>query len=125
MARASLIVRSICSLLFSLLFTAAAVANDAYFDGVGGAMGALPEHPTIRMVAKKVTADIWQNRAEVDCRFTFHNAGPATTVRMGFPEEGSGDVDPNNPRGFTHFATWVDGRRVPARIAELKKGYYD
>ena len=97
-------------LLFSL---SPALANDTAVQGIGGAIVPMHEHQSIRMLKERVTTDLFPDRAEVNCLFTFQNLGPAATVRMGFPESGR-----NMPstRGFTHFTTWVDGLLVPARI---------
>jgi hypothetical protein len=109
-------------LLLGLFSPVLARADDSAVMGVGGALRPMQEHPSIRMVTERVVIDMDTAKAEVDCLFHFKNEGPATTVRMGFPESGGGDVDVDNPEGFTYFNTWVDGRRVPARIEGMEKG---
>ncbi len=96
-------------------------ANDSAVQGVGGALSPMKEHPSIRMLAERVSVDLTPERAEVDCSFTFKNTGRATLVRMGFPEWASGDVGlPSDSGVFSHFSTSVDGTLTPTRIEGLE-----
>lgn len=92
-------------------------ADDGAVSGVGGSLRLMQEHPSIAMTAERVTIELTPSRAEVDCIFYFENHGPATRVRMGFPESGGGD----GSSGFSQFASWVDGRRVKTRIEGLER----
>lgn len=99
-------------------------ANDSAITGVSGTPGNMKvvqlagEHRSIRMVRETVAITVFQTDYVTDARFEFHNDGAATTVKMGFPESGSGDVDGREWRkqtSFKSFRTWVDGRETKAR----------
>jgi len=109
------------SILFILFALTSVWADDGAMEGVGGSLRPMQEHPSIHMLSERVIIDLSPGNVEVDCSFTFKNDGPATMVRMGFPESGGGtDVDPKHPNGFSHFETWIDGVRVQARIEGLE-----
>jgi hypothetical protein len=99
--------------VFLLSANLAVRANDSAIEGIGGSLRPMQEHPSVRMVAEKVVIDLHPDLAEVDCQFTFHNEGPATTVRMGFPERNYSRAE---KQGFLSFATWVDGKPVATTI---------
>jgi hypothetical protein len=102
---------------------ASAWADDGAMDGVGGALHAMKEHPSIVMQSEVVTVRISDYTADVRCLFVFHNTGQATTVKMGFPESGGGDgVDTTHPRGFDWFRSWVDGKPVRTKTEGLTSG---
>jgi len=105
-------------LLVFLLFTLAApaLADDTAIQGVGGAVSAMEEHPSVVMEEMEVAIDLYPHRAEVECGYLFRNTGPAVTVRMGFPEGGNQAGRSKHPAGFTTFHTTVDGKSVPTRI---------
>lgn len=105
-----------------LVIVTAAAANDAAIEAYGGTIRPMKQHRSIRMLAERVEVDLSPDRVEVNCLFIFKNLGPATTVQMGFPEFG---YNTGNPIGFTRFATWVDGRLVPARRVGSMKMYND
>jgi hypothetical protein len=119
-----------CLALLAVLLcgVASAWADDGAMDGVGGALHAMQEHPSIVMQSEVVNVRIANYTADVRCLFVFHNTGRATTVKMGFPESGWGDaVDAANPRGFDRFRSWVDGKPVRTKIEGLTKdgtGYH-
>jgi hypothetical protein len=96
----------LCALLVLLLLAITprpVRADDGAVLGEGGAMAPMREHPSIRMVSERVVADLTLEGPDVvDCVFRFRNEGPATTVRMGFPESSGGtDVDARHPYGFS------------------------
>lgn len=71
----------------------------------------------VEMVSEEVTVTVSAACSRVDCRFTFKNTGPGTTVLMGFPEskpppdrEGFGD-----DTALHDFQTFIDGRQVPVK----------
>jgi len=101
-------------LLAFLLVTLVApvLANDTAIQGVGGAAGAMKEHPSVVMEKMDVTINLYPTRAKVECRYVFHNTGPTVSVRMGFPEGGNEAGRGKHPRGFFTFCTTVDGRPV-------------
>jgi len=92
-----------------------ACANDTAIWGVGGAIRPMQEHPSIIMEKMDLKIDIYRETGRAECHYVFHNAGSATTVRMGFPET-VGPVRKGRRVGFLSFATTVDGRPVRARI---------
>ena len=110
---ARLFVLAVLLLLFACL---SAFADDCPITGVGGAIRPMKEHPSIEMERMHVVVDMYPEHARVDCHFVFHNTGPATRVRMGFPESAQFQPRGQRPVGFTSFATWVDGKRYRARI---------
>ena len=103
---------------YTTSFTNAARANDGSLEW-GGSPQLLSSHPNVAMQSEVITMNIGAQNVTVDCRFVFKNHGKATTVRMGFPDEGSGatafEADSEDPKpktaptGFTSFKSWVDG----------------
>lgn len=105
----------VASMMLALALPCA--ANDSAIDGVGGRPQRMTgEHPTIAMTSENV--QIWMKPGKtytVQADFVFRNAGKATTVKMGFPEGGYGDVPGQTKRtAFTSFATSVDGQNFKA-----------
>jgi hypothetical protein len=103
----------ISSLLFVFIWAfCAAWADDGASSGLTGSVQLLDSHPTIRMVSEVVRVSL--PKAKVRASFVFRNEGPATTVRMAFPEEGYGDVTTPTSQGdsFEFFRSYVDGKRV-------------
>lgn len=92
----------------------------------GGSPKLLSAHPTVAMQSEVIVMNVGAQNVSVDCRFVFKNYGRATTVRMGFPDEGSGDTPHEigyqieNPKkvatAFTSFKSWVDGKRVKTQL---------
>lgn len=93
----------------------------------GGSPKLLSNHPTIAMQSEVITMNVGKENVTVDCRFVFKNYGRATTVRMGFPDEGSGDTpheaayeeggkNDKPLAAFTTFKSWVDGVRVKTQL---------
>ena len=114
---------------FTGVFTDAARANDGSIAW-GGSPQLLSSHPSVAMQSEVIVMNIGKENVTVDCRFVFKNYGKATTVRMGFPDAGSGDTafqdeyeDPKPkaaPTGFTSFKSWVDG--APAKTTAIRSG---
>ncbi len=110
-----------------LALSLAVLANDRSLSGVGGSLVATKgEHPGVQMVREKVSLEVYPRLIFATCDFVFKNQGPAAKVIMGFPESGSGDIDPHdfgNKPGFFAFETWVDGEKVKAKreIVQLTK----
>jgi hypothetical protein len=109
-----------------------AQANDSYVVGESGRVQRMAgEHPTVRLVREWVKVDVYPDYYEVAVQFVFRNDGPATTVQMGFPERGAGDINAQRltrETGFRHFRTWVDGtvvtaERLPAAIPDEDTTY--
>jgi len=108
--------RFIWMLLGVVCLALPARADDAAVQGVGGAMEAMQEHPSVVMKSELVEARVTPKGADVRCVFVFRNDGPAAKVKMGFPEYGWGDIDIEHPRGFRSFRSWVDGEPVATAI---------
>ncbi len=78
------------------------------------------------MVREWVKIDVFPQNYTVNVQFVFTNDGPVTTVKMGFPESGSGvGIGPNsfrNSSAYSKFETSVDGRQVSVeRVAPRSK----
>ena len=105
--------------LFILLcvFSVPALSNDGWMLGASGSVEVMEEeHPTVAMLDEWVRMDVYPLEYKVSVQFVFYNDGPATTVKMGFPEWNSGYLEEGESvKGFTEFKTYVDGRRVKAR----------
>lgn len=92
----------------------------------GGSPHLLKGHATVAMKSEVVKMDVHDKVIKVDCRFLFHNSGPACTVRMGFPDEGTGAAEPYQgfpvPRGpnlratFLSYESWVNGKKVATKL---------
>ena len=78
------------------------------------------EDAHIVMESARVNVDMSPTEAHVDCRFVFHNTGPAKTVLMGFPklsDEHYGHLE------LRDFQSWVGGTRVQTTWRpDAKKG---
>ncbi|MDI6827529.1 MAG: DUF4424 family protein [Armatimonadota bacterium] len=108
--------KRIVSLVFMLVPTLYASANDTAVRGISGSVAAMAHHPSICMVSENVSAKIGWDTANVCCQFVFKNEGKTTSVKMGFPEEASGDVSPIKRPAFKSFRSWVDGKPVNTRF---------
>ena len=110
--------------LLTLLCEGKTRANDTSISGVGGSVVALrTEHSSVQMVRETVRLDLYKGYYETTADFVFKNHGSTRTVRMGFPESGSGEGKPGT---IKNFWTSVDGERVKAqRIrTEHSEEYY-
>jgi len=108
--------------LVAVLCAVRAMADDAPIQTRGGVVQPMEEHPSVVMDEMLVDVRLGIEVADVDCRFTFRNTGRASTVRVGFPESGSGEwfAPGETPRGFQRFETRVDGVLVPSTIEGLR-----
>jgi hypothetical protein len=92
----------------------------------GGNPHLLKSHASVAMQSEVVKMDIQKKIITVDCRFVFHNSGPACIVRMGFPDQGLGAEEPYQgspvPKGpelhgtFKSYISYVDGKKVPTTV---------
>lgn len=99
-----------------ILLVASLVLNDGWV-GYSGSPRVLGSHPTIRMVSERIDVTIHRWIAHVDCRFTFKNEGPATSVRIGFPDQGDNDLVGDETRSiYEHFRSYVDNKRVRTEL---------
>ncbi|MBS1717898.1 MAG: hypothetical protein JSS72_09230 [Armatimonadetes bacterium] len=109
-----------------LLALAACMVAD---DGVLYEFGAprlMKGHPSIRMVQEFVRAKVlppnkhhrkefaWPS-AKVYCRFVFRNDGPATTVKIGFPDICTNREEEDTTPDLMNFHSEVDGQPVGIR----------
>jgi hypothetical protein len=95
-------------------FLFALAANDSSVVGVGGAVTSFDPSTPVRMLRESVTVDY--AKAAVTTEFVFENPGPTTTVTMGFPEEGWGDIGEPGRSWFRSFKSWVDGKEVKTEL---------
>jgi hypothetical protein len=70
----------------------------------GGSPHLLEGHATIALKDEVVKMDVSEKTIKVDCKFLFHNDGPACTVR----------VDPKAT--FITYESWVDGKKVNTEV---------
>ena len=96
------------------LWLSALKADDAPVMGIGGTIRPMQEHPTIEMVAEYVHAWLARDQIKVECVFLLRNDGPATTVQIGFPNNGGGEVGDYLP--FREFHSYVNGQPVDVAI---------
>jgi hypothetical protein len=92
----------------------------------GGSPHLMKGHATVAMKDEVVKMDVQEKVIKVDCKFLFHNSGPACTVRMGFPDQGLGAAEPYQgdpvPTGpglkatFLTYESWVDGKKVSTKL---------
>jgi hypothetical protein len=87
----------------------------------GGSPHLLKGHATVSMKDEVVKMDVHDKQIKVDCKFLFHNSGPTCTVRVGFPDQGTGAAEPyqgdpvptkNLHATFLTYESWVDGKKV-------------
>ncbi|MDQ2800295.1 MAG: hypothetical protein M3Y13_11725 [Armatimonadota bacterium] len=109
------------TVLASLLCASGARANDGGIS-FGGSPRLLTGHQSVTMQSEVVRVNVGEDKVHVDCQFVFQNAGPACTVRMGFPDQSRGADSPeeegeqNPPKGaFLSYVSYVDGVRVPTQ----------
>ena len=114
-----------------LLFPgSAALRADDGGIAFGGAPRLLTGHPSVSMQSEIVRMSVGKETVHVDCQFVFRNDGPACKVRMGFPDQARGSMDPEeegpqkHPTGtFTSYMSYVDGVKVPTQtIHGAKEG---
>jgi len=94
--------------------------NDGAVVGVGGVIKPMKNHPSIVLRSHVVKVKITPEYADVDCTFVLHNTGKATSVLIGFPESGGGDIVVPK-MGFRYFRSYVDGKRVQVRVQEQRR----
>jgi len=112
-----------------LLLACIASASRADDGGIsfGGSPHLLKGHASVAMKNEVVTMDVGKEKIKVDCKFLFHNSGPDSTVRVGFPDQGEGSMEPYQgedvrPKGkdlkatFLTYDSWVDGKKVQTEL---------
>ncbi|HVF85853.1 MAG TPA: DUF4424 family protein [Abditibacteriaceae bacterium] len=115
--------------LTAALLSLCAIPSRANDGGIawGGSPRLLSSHPSVAMQSEIITMNVGKENVSVDCRFVFKNYGRATTVRMGFPDEGRGDTphqtefETRTPgkkavTAFTSFKSWVNGVPVKTQL---------
>jgi hypothetical protein len=113
--------------ILTMSFNGQTVLADDGGISFGGSPHLMDGHATVAMKDEVVTMDIGDKVIKVDCKFHFHNDGPAALVRMGFPDEGQGAAEPYEgvdirPTGsklkatFLTYNSWVDGKKVPTKL---------
>jgi len=94
--------------------------NDTAVVGIGGVIKPMKNHPSIVLRSHVVKIKLTPEYADVDCTFVLHNTGKATSVLIGFPESGGGDIVVPK-MGFRYFRSYVDGKRVQVRVQEQRR----
>lgn len=89
---------------------------------------------TVRMQKEKIYISVGTKSMTVTCDFWFKNEGEATTIRMGFPDEGwggynpYGDGEPEKPlrahSTFEWFKCWVDGKTTSTEQVPVNENGY-
>jgi hypothetical protein len=115
--------------LFSLFVLGLPVLAHSNDGGLvsGGTPRLLKGHATVSMQSEVIDIHVLKDKVRVECNFVFHNSGPATRVRMGFPDFAYGAMDPGEEEkfnvkapgaiaGMTWFRSWVNGRAVPTKL---------
>lgn len=110
-----------------LLFMGAnhAIADDGYYS-IASSEYVYGSHVPVRMVRERVKVFVDMKEAlkgdispsaTCICRFVFKNSGPATTVTMAFPENGSlhFEGDKSDQTQFLGFRSYVNGKKVSTR----------
>ena len=96
--------------------------DDTAVVGISGTIRPMKSHSSIVLRSQVVKVKLTPEYADVDCTFVLHNTGKATSVLIGFPEEGYGtDVDATSG-GFAFFRSFVDGKPVKVRVYGQKGG---
>jgi hypothetical protein len=105
-----------------LLLVIAACASARADDGVlyfHGPPKLLKGGSHIRMVQEYVLAKIGETKADVYCRFVFHNMGGPSVVRVGFPDGVENhEEDGNLKPAFKQFHSSVDGHAVATKMVK-------
>ncbi|HEY9791004.1 MAG TPA: hypothetical protein V6D22_11430 [Candidatus Obscuribacterales bacterium] len=113
--------------LLAMSFTGQIARADDGGISFGGSPHLMGAHASVAMKDEVVTMDISDKLIKVDCKFLFHNDGPAAVVRMGFPDQGQGAAEPYEgvdirPTGsnlkatFRTYDSWVDGKKVATKL---------
>lgn len=90
-------------------------------QGKGGAPRPIgQEDPSVQMVSADIHIQVPE--AKVKVTYKFKNTGKATSITMGFPEEGyDAYLDAKNKTYFDYFRSWVDGKAVKVSPIFLKE----
>lgn len=116
------LIASGCFIVTSVL----TMADDGWV-GNGGTPGLMKgKHPTIRMADETVRIYVGKKYTTVECIFHFVNEGPATSVKMGFPDyDELRDEDVDKPTSvFKKYNSWVDGKAIKCQFEGVKYGEY-
>lgn len=118
-------------LLASHLILQGQAANaDAGWITAGGSAHLIEDKTgTVSMQSEVVKIRVSKHMIRTDCSFVFKNAGPACTVRMGFPDQAS--MPMHDPRkhirgSFLSFSAFVDGKKIKSEVIEdnhVKDGF--
>ena len=116
--------------------TLCAFADDAAMSS-GGSPTLLKGHPSISMVLEHVTVTVGKDKIRYDCTFNFQNKGPATSVKIGFPDRGFGAYETGDQEdaydakqkgkkkapfaALKEFVSYVDGKKVAVKLEGTNK----
>ena len=110
--------RGLLGIGLALLLAHGAFADNAALT-FGGQPTVLSGHNSISMASETVDMVVHYDHVDTDCSFTFKNAGPACTVRMGFPDFGmwAYAYEKKKPKSiFQRYQSFVDQQRVSTHL---------
>ena len=105
-----------------LLLSAWGWSDDTAITGISGVIRPMKSHPSVVLRSQVIKIKLSPKYADVDCTFVLHNTGKATSVLIGFPEEGYGTDVNATSGGFEFFRSFVDGKPVKVRVYGQKGG---
>jgi hypothetical protein len=97
-------------------------SDDTAITGISGVIRPMKSHPSVVLRSQVIKIKLSPKYADVDCTFVLHNTGKATSVLIGFPEEGYGTDVNATSGGFAFFRSFVDGKPVKVRVHGQKGG---
>jgi len=113
---------AILLLFCQLILQSQPACADAGWITAGGSAHLIEDKTgTVSMQSEVVRIHVSKHMIKADCSFVFENAGPACTVRMGFPDQVSMPMhDPQKHiRGsFLSFSALVDGKKIKSEVIE-------
>lgn len=111
--------RYACLALLILDLPSVTHADDAPWNGVGGA-GTFVKNDQIKMVSELVDIRIDNDRMNVQADFVFKNDGHATMVTMAFPDDLMSFVNRRALGSIVSLRSWVDGKAMSVDRKVLK-----
>lgn len=105
-------------------------ADDGWVGNGGTPFLMKGKHPTIRMMDEHIRLYVGRKTTTVYCTFRFRNTGAATSVLMGFPDEGaepddaSADSEDKPLSVFESFKSWVNDRAVQTKFQKDQQGMF-
>ncbi|HEY0867000.1 MAG TPA: hypothetical protein VGE01_06470 [Fimbriimonas sp.] len=104
--------------VFLVALACSSVANDTWLVQ-GGSPITRRKHPTVRMREEHVRMWVYWNHVDTDCTFVFVNDGPATSVRIGFPDDAYRELPEDFAPELKGFRSWVNGVPVATKFEKV------